>query len=204
MALSESPNENEAVAALEKARKLMDEYRLSESECLYVKHSVKATKRLSGWRVNLSDAVAWLNCCETFRTPATGEIYFYGEEFDVFMAGEMYRCLSKTIERMAKQNIRKTASLKYRDKYRLGVACELRWRIRQMGAAAAWAPRRETKLLAVQKAMESEFPLVVTEELKLTGTGNGAFRRGVADGSGISLNRQAAGHGGRYLEGGKE
>jgi hypothetical protein len=47
LALPKSPNENEAVAALEKARALMDEYRLTEGECLYTRQSVKAAKRLS-------------------------------------------------------------------------------------------------------------------------------------------------------------
>jgi hypothetical protein len=37
LALSKSPNENEAVAALEKARALMGEHRLSEGECLYTR-----------------------------------------------------------------------------------------------------------------------------------------------------------------------
>jgi hypothetical protein len=203
LALSKSPNENEALAALEKARKLMDEYRLTEGECLYVRHSARGTKRLSRWRAVLSAAVAWLNYCETARFPATGEIIFYGEEFDAFMAGEMYRYLSKTIERMAKLNIRKTAKTSYREKYKLGVACQLSFRIHEMGDAAAWGLRREVKLLAVRNAMEGEFSVERTD-LKVTGMGGAAFRRGAVDGNGISLNRQATGHGGRYLEGGKQ
>jgi hypothetical protein len=46
-ALSKSPNENEAMAALEKARTLMEEYRLTEGECLYAEERVPAAKRLS-------------------------------------------------------------------------------------------------------------------------------------------------------------
>jgi hypothetical protein len=203
LALSNSPNENEAMAALEKARKLMDEHRLSEGECLYTRHSVRGTKRLSRWRSVLSEAVAWLNCCEALRSPAAGEIIFYGEEFDAFMAGEMYRYLSKTIERMAKLNIRKTAGTEYREKYRLGIACRLGLRIHEMGDAASWAPRRGTKLLAVKKAAESEFR-IERDSFTITGTGSTAFKRGVVDGNGVSLNRQATGHGGRYLEGGKQ
>jgi hypothetical protein len=202
LALSKSPNENEAVAALEKARSLMDEYRLTEGECLYTRHSVKATKRLSSWRLILSKAVAWLNYCEMFRSPETGEIVFYGEDADAFMAGEMYRYLSRAIERMAKQNVHKNAKMKYREKYRLGIACQLHFRIHEMGDAGSWAPQRERKLLAVQKAMEGEIA-IVRKDWKLTGTAGAAFARGAAAGNGISLNKQTTGHGGRYLEAGK-
>jgi hypothetical protein len=166
LALSKSPNENEAVAALEKAQLLMEEYHISESECVYTRHSIKATKRLSKWRCILSNAVAWLYYCETYRSVTSGEIVFYGEEFEAFMAGEMYRYLSKTIERMAKQNIRKGATLKYRNKYKLGIACQLYIRIQEMGKAASWAPQREGKLLAVKKALESELA-IVHEDMKL-------------------------------------
>ena len=34
-------------------------------------------------------------------------------------------------------------------------------------------------------------------------TGDRVFRRGMNDGDGVSLNRQATGRGGRYLEAGK-
>jgi hypothetical protein len=104
-ALSKSPNENEAMAALEKARALMEEYHLTEGECVYSRERVPATKRLSRWRAVLSNVVAWLYCCARYRSPATGEIVFYGDSFDAFMAGEMYRYLAKTVDRMARQNI---------------------------------------------------------------------------------------------------
>jgi hypothetical protein len=198
LALSKSPNENEAMAAFAKAQKLMEEYRLGEAECLYERHTVKATKRLSRWRAVLANAVAPLYCCETFRNEYHGEICFYGDSFDAFMAGEMYRYLSKTIEAMSKRNIRKGASLQYRDKYRLGIACRIAFRIEETGRAASWGPERETKMLAVKKALEHEVVLT-TEKIK-RGSGGAAFRRGLDAGNGISLNRQATGHGGRYLE----
>jgi hypothetical protein len=72
LALSTSPNESEAVLALEKAQSLMREYHLAESECLYVRQGVKATKRLSRWRSVLAGGVAPLYYCETFRSPDEG------------------------------------------------------------------------------------------------------------------------------------
>jgi hypothetical protein len=199
-ALSKSPNENEAMAALEKVLALMDEYHLTEGQCLYVKQPVKATKRLSKWRAVLSNAVAWLYCCETYRKKSAGEIVFYGESFDASVAGEMYGYLSKTVEHMAKQNIRKNASREYREKYRLGVACRLNARIHDLGAAAAWMEVRGNKLRTVEEAMKKEIAIVTTD-LKITGRGDNAFKRGAAAGDGIALNRQTTGHGGRFLEG---
>jgi hypothetical protein len=203
LALSKSPNENEAASALKKAQNLMEEYHLAESECLYTRHSVKATKRLSKWRAVLASAVAWLYVCETFRNTGTGEQIFFGEEFDAFMAGEMFGYLAKTIERMAKQNIRKNAKYAFRERYKLGIACQLSVRIQELGAAASWAPRRETKLLAVKKAMESQLT-IVREKLNVRGDFSGsAFQRGVMSGNDISLHRQATGYGGRFIEGAK-
>ena len=200
-ALSKSPNENEAMAALEKAFALMEEYHLSAGECLYNRYATKATKRLSQWRMVLSKTVAWLNYCEMFRSPETREIVFYGEPVDTLLAGEMYRYLSGAIERMARQNIRKSATKKYREKYRLGIASILGVRIHEMGEKASWAPQRKMKLLAVKRAMENEIDLVSTD-VKIKGASGAAFMRGLAAGQGISLNRQTTGHGGRYLEAG--
>jgi hypothetical protein len=55
-------------------------------------------------------------------------------------------------------------------------------------------------MLAVKKALENEVALK-TEKMKV-GARDAALRRGVEAGNGISLNRQATGHGGRYLEAG--
>jgi hypothetical protein len=125
----------------------------------------------------LSRAAAWLYCCEAFRSEARGEIYFFGESFDAFMAGEMYRYLSKAVERMAKLNVGKTAKRPYREKYKLGTACAIFTRIQDMGKAASWAPERERRLRAVKKAVENRVTLV-DETITFSGTGSDAYRRG--------------------------
>ncbi len=176
----------------------MDEYHLSAGECLFEKHSVKATKKLSKWRVILANAVAPLYCCATFRSEYEGKIYFYGDSFDAFMATEMYSYLAKTIERMSLQNIRKGASLKYRNKYRLGVACNLSIRIDELGQTASWVSERESKILAVKQSLEQE--ISITHEKMNIGTSDAAFKRGAKAGDGISLQRQTTGSGGRHIE----
>jgi hypothetical protein len=111
----------------------------------------------------------------------------------------MYCYLEKTINRMAKEKVKKSASAAYREKYRLGIACSLAARIHDLGMMASWGPERAGRLLAVRKAMESEL-VVTVEKMRLGGTANAAFKRGVAAGRGISLARQTAGSAGRYLE----
>jgi hypothetical protein len=199
LALSKSPNENEAQSALEKAQKLLDEYHLSESAFLYERHSVPATKRASRWRSVLASAIAWLYYCYKYRDESSGMMVFYGESFDAFMAGEMFGYLAKTIERMTKLNIRKNAKTKFRENYKFGIACALYNRIQELGKAASWAPLRDSKIFAAKTALESEVNLTV-KNVKFSGESSNAFKRGAFDANGISLNRQTTASAGRNLE----
>ena len=199
LALSKSPNENEAMAALQKAQALMEAYHVTEAECVYASQTVKATKRESAWRSTLANTVASLYACEALRDVSSGQMIFYGEAFDAFMAKEMYGYLSKTIDRMVKQNVRKRNTLKYKNQYRFGIVCRLAIRIYELGQKVSWAPEREHKLLAVKKAAENKFGIITRRELKTTHSGK-AFNRGVADGGTVSLHRQATARNG-YLEG---
>lgn len=198
LALSKSPNENEAVAALEKARALMEEYHLTEGECKYVHNGVKATKRKSGWRSILANTVAPLYYCAHYRRPESGEMVFYGDQFDAFLAGEMFGYLEKTVLRMTKNNVRRNAKAKYREQYRFGVAFGIFDKVEQMGKAASWGPERDTKLLAVNEALTREVALEI-DKGKPHKVGGNAFVRGMEAGHGVSLARQATGSGGRYL-----
>jgi len=97
LALSKSPNENEAMAALQKAQELMEEYRITEAECVYASQTVKATKRESAWRSTLANTVASLYACEALHDASSGEMIFYGESFDAFMAKAQYAEIQKSI-----------------------------------------------------------------------------------------------------------
>jgi hypothetical protein len=72
-------------------------------------------------------------------------------------------------------------------------------RIRKL-LALSKSPNENEAVSALEKAREEQVPDLVMENLKLTGTGSRAFRQGSRDGKGISLNRQATGHGGRFIE----
>ncbi|MCR4733992.1 MAG: DUF2786 domain-containing protein [Treponema sp.] len=202
LALSKSPNENEAASALRKANVLMAGYKLTaEQFSEYTKAKVKGTKRFIRWRVVLANAVE--NLYATYHyTDHEGNIVFIGEELDVFMSTEMYKYLVKTIDRMAKQNIRKNAKYKYRQSYRAGIASRLYDRMYELGQQCSW---RNPKELKAQKKQIAEFVekqvAIETSKKKFEKANQTAFSKGNNDANGINLSRQMTGSGILRIEG---
>ena len=202
LALSKSPNENEAASALRKANELMADYKLTAEQFSdYTKAKVKGTKRFIRWRVVLANAVE--NLYATFHyTDHAGNIVFIGEELDVFMSTEMYKYLVKTTDRMAKQNIRKNAKYKYRQSYRAGIASRLYDRIYELGQQCSW---RNPKELKAQKKQIAEFVekqvAIESSKKKFEKANPTAFSKGNNDAKGINLSRQMTRSGTRRIVG---
>ena len=202
LALSKSPNENEAASALRKANDLMADYKLiAEQFSDYTKAKVKGTKRFVRWRVVLANAVE--NLYATFHyTDHEGNIVFIGEELDVFMSTEMYKYLVKTTDRMAKQNIRKNAKYKYRQSYRAGIASRLYDRMYELGQQCSW---RNPKELVAQQKQIAEFVekqvAIETSKKKFEKANPTAFSKENNDANGINLSRQMTGSGTRRIGG---
>lgn len=202
LALSKSPNENEAASALRKANDLMADYKLTAEQFSdYTKAKVKGTKRFIRWRVVLANAVE--NLYATYHyTDHEGNIVFIGEELDVFMSTEMYKYLVKTIDRMAKQNIRKNAKYKYRQSYRAGIAGRLYDRMYELGQQCSW---RNPKELKAQKKQIAEFVekqvAIETSKKKFKKENPTAFSKGNNDADGINLSRQMTRSGTRRIGG---
>lgn len=202
LALSKSPNENEAASALRKANELMADYKLTAEQFSdYTKAKVKGTKRFIRWRVVLANAVE--NLYATYHySDHEGNIVFIGEELDVFMSTEMYKYLVKTIDRMAKQNIRKNAKYKYRQSYRAGIASRLYDRMYELGQQCSW---RNPKELKAQKKQIAEFVekqvAIELSKKKFEKANPTAFLKGNNDANGINLSRQMTGSGTRRIGG---
>lgn len=202
LALSKSPNENEATSALIKANEMMESYNLSSFQFSeYTEAKVKGTKRFIRWRVLLANAVE--NLYATYHyTDRTGTLVFIGEELDVFMSTEMYKYLAKTIDRMAKNNIRKNAKYKYRQSYRAGIASRLYDRIYELGQQCSW---RNPEDLKEQKKQIAEFVekqvAIETSKKKFEKANQTAFSKGNNDANGINLSRQMTGSGFLRIEG---
>lgn len=202
LALSKSPNENEAASALRKANDLMADYKLIAEQFFdYTKAKVKGTKRFIRWRVVLANAVE--NLYATYHySDHEGSIVFIGEELDVFMSTEMYKYLVKTIDRMAKQNIRKNAKYKYRQSYRAGIASRLYDRMYELGQQCSWRDPKELKAQKKQVAdfVEKQVSISVSSK-KFEKENPTAFSKGNNDANGINLSRQMTGSGTRRIGG---
>lgn len=202
LALSKSPNENEASLAMKMANDLIAQYRLNEAAFSdYTSKVIKSTKRFVEWRVVLANAVE--NLYATYHyTDLTGTLVFIGEELDVFMSTEMYKYLAKTIDRMAKNNIRKNAKYKYRQSYRAGIASRLYDRIYELGQQCSW---RNPEDLKEQKKQIAEFVekqvAIETSKKKFEKANQTAFSKGNNDANGINLSRQMTGSGFLRIEG---
>ncbi len=189
-ALSKSPNEHEAMAALEKAEQLLKEYSLSKDDVLITQQEVKGTVRLSSWRAVIIDAINWLNGTVSVRT-SDGKYIFYGSDIAVTMSAEMFKYLEKSIERIARQSIRKNAKLPYRNAFKYGAAKNIHVRIHDMGKNVRWFDREERSkvLWAYIKGKLS----VKSEKVTVSALSNKAYTKGFDAGNAIHLNRQANG-----------
>ena len=198
LALSKSPNENEAMAALEKARKLMEENGLTEQDCVVCTSETKALKSRPLWRDVIAMDVAWVNgsVVRIINDCDTRVIRFHGAETDVFIAKEMYEYLIKTVNRMAKQNIRKNAKKPFIDSYKFGIASSLSERIKKAGARYSWANKRIERLTAIGNYVDKLYEAGYKRcsfSTKQEKTNYTAYSRGFSAGKRINLNRQATG-----------
>ena len=202
LALSKSPNENESASALRKANEMMADYNFTAVQFSeYTEAKVMGTKRFVRWSVVLANAVE--NLYATYHySDHEGNIVFIGEELDVFMSTEMYKYLVRTIDRMAKQNIRKNAKYKYRQSYRAGIASRLYDRMYELGQQCSW---RNPKELKAQKKQIAEFVekqvAIITSKKKFEKANQTAFSKGNNDANGINLSRQMTGSGTRRIGG---
>ena len=205
LALSKSPNENEAASALEKAAELMAQYHLDEAEFRdYIKKSVKATKRYVEWRGIVANAVENLYATYHYRDVNTGEFIFYGEELDVFMSTEMFTYLIKTIDRMVSQNIRKNAKYRFRQSYRSGVASRLYDRMEELGQRISWRNPEEfaRKKRDISDFVHRDIALMTDTKKSETSKENmKAWIRGSGDADGINLSRQMNSSHGKEISG---
>lgn len=119
LALAESPNENEAKAALLKARELMAEHKLTEREVKDVEPQdvekvitdITCSKRRNPWIVNLSVVIGENYCCKSYRNQVykkqTCAIGFIGFKDDVEICTAIFQyavdCVLAEVKRIKKE-----------------------------------------------------------------------------------------------------
>lgn len=122
LALATSPNENEAEAALLKARELMAKYKLRPEEVMEKKSekvvreriNVTCTSMTDSWAVSLASIIAGRHCCKAFRwhgyKSKTTYIGFVGFEDDFAVCKRIflyaYECVQSRCRQIRARNQR--------------------------------------------------------------------------------------------------
>ena len=119
LALAESPNENEAKAALLKARELMAEHKLRPEEVVKADKvkvirealDITCTAMTNPWAVSLSAIIAEHYCCRAYRTRAAGRktnrIGLVGLEEDFEIAKRIFLYAYDCVMASIKANIKR-------------------------------------------------------------------------------------------------
>lgn len=139
MSLTESPNENEAKAALAMAQRLMTEYQLSEIDILseelnneLVVSTVEAqNKNFVAWERNLLWTLCKHNLCKMNYYPKSNKVKMFGSKGNISLVLEMYRYIRAQVNVLCEiawdNNTQKfgVAARTWKNSYKLGLVWEL-------------------------------------------------------------------------------
>lgn len=191
-ALGQSPNMNEAAAAIKKAEALMDEYDLTFGEVNYINETEgRKGKKIYEWQMVLFSSVCYVNNCMAAqnRTRNYGRFSVYGREINVFLSLEMFRYLVDAIERIAKIEC-KGKGHKYNHDFKMAAAETIRGRLLEYGKNVSWAVDRVTEINAIEeytKLKESKSGAGANWQFQ----NNRAIEAGIKAGKNIGLHKQA-------------
>jgi hypothetical protein len=200
LALTASPSEGEAAAAMAMAEKLRAEFDISTEDYI-VEEEEKGFKvyganhNLTKYQKILLGQVSHLYGCLATTKKRKGElvrVIFIGEKLDVYFAKEMYSYLVDTVYR-AGVNYHRDFPEKSRaqlNDFRNGMAYGISQKMDLMGQNCSWAPERPSKLEAANDYLKNRNPDVKNGRLNLTMRGS-TFTDGIMAGEDVGLNRQA-------------
>jgi len=201
-ALGNSPNMNEAAAAIKKAEALMAEYNLSYGEVNCIKECEgRKGKKIYEWQIIIHSTVCYVNNCiaASNRRREWGRFAIYGRKINVFLSLEMFRYLIDAIERIAKKEC-KAKGHKYNHDFKMAAAKTLSKRLQEYGSNVSWAVDREVELKNIDefcKLKESKAHL--GEKYKFR---NGdAIIAGIQAGKDIGLHKQTGVEETKQIEG---
>jgi len=141
LALSTSPNENEASTALRMAMDMLSKHNLSMTEINVEKkesvehEEVKFTgKRFSTWRTELLNSVSDAHYCHILKVSGTGVYYIIGKQTNRQATILMFTYLANVVEfecksHMASLSLTKQEGKTYANSFKLGMVHRLRQRL---------------------------------------------------------------------------
>ena len=133
LALSESPNEAEAAAALAKVQVLLARHGLSmsdmksSSKSSVEERSILNKKRLRNWESALLATVMKATYTEAVHKPAEGKVYIIGREINVATAENLFSYLHETIKRISRKY---NPVVRHADSFRYGMVVKINERLK--------------------------------------------------------------------------
>lgn len=205
LALSQSPNQNEAALAAQKAADLLSEYNLSLSDIelseLPIVDEEVDVSYLATWRVRLAHVVSRSNYCRLLLLPSCRRLIFVGRDHNAKAAREMFLYLSSSIEENCRAYAKKYRPGRTRlDSFRLGFVRLIQERLE----SASWGRPENGALVISEDA-------AIDRELKDRGLKNARTRKspgvyeddyilGQMAARNVSLNRQVNREEQRFLK----
>lgn len=152
LALSKSPNENEAAAALAKAMEICSEHDISigdveaipQDETIEHKDICAMRQKTPAWEMQLSNGLARLFGCRVLITGyieygvKVSKLQFVGYTSDVEICTYVYEYLKRQVSRMTKEHIKtkifrkRTTKEHYRECYLEGIVMAVLYKARQV------------------------------------------------------------------------
>ena len=196
LALGQSPNENEANAALQMAMKLMDMHNIQQED-LEIKDSMESLDyfkagRIATWIKLLSVAVGKLTGCKALVYSGKGvkAIRVWGKESNLIVFSHTMNYLVETCDRLTVENSYGKGRA-YCTQYRNGLVMRIGQRIDEL-----LMPENSTEkaLVLRSKAFQEidDFFNQTGKEVKtqVLNVGGRGYREGVEDGDRVNLNKQ--------------
>ena len=195
-ALSNSPNENEAALALEKAHALLKEYNLSMSDISPdSKYGIMEEEFLTGvneskWKTLIIMGVTEANYCTVIKNNRySGFTYMIvGKPHNIAVAKEMATYLIDTVDRLAKR-----FPANQRVSYKNGASYTLYKRLQD---SLKKDTEECTALVVQEKSMIKDFlsdKNLKTKDITISSKSSTAYYKGTLDANNISLNSQIGG-----------
>ncbi|MBD2629169.1 DUF2786 domain-containing protein [Trichormus variabilis] len=135
LALSDSPNENEAIVAAQKANELLVKYNISlgdvhSSESTFSKQVVYVYKKATSWKGQLCAGVAFFNFCVAYecRFDGLSATILYGRDANVITGKLQWEYLVDVVEKLTVKSGFQGLSAK--NAFRMGCAVRIANRMR--------------------------------------------------------------------------
>lgn len=229
LALSQSPNEAEAIAASRKAQELLTQYNLSMADIADPQSIDEEVEQQTlfhldskrEWVITLLDGVARANFCTIIM--ATGRGYgtdykLVGRPSNIAVASLMYNYLSETVERLTRTAPNTSGERGFKNSFRLGCANRIYFRLLETikeqceqgivsdngvnCSAIAVTSLYEQRKAEVQVYKQNTYGKIPTHKYRNSVSSHEGYAAGDRAGRQVSLNKQVgAGGNQKYLGG---